>query len=237
IDSSGRIITTGGGITGTVGPPVRSPMETRRYNSDGSLDLSFNGTGFYNFSLTTFPEGSTGVALALDQSGKIIIAGQVIIDNFPTPADVDMIIWRLNVDGTLDTTFNGIGYVRHNNAAGELINPLDEGTSVAIDSFGRIVVAGVSCNNTGFSSCVGGSYQGYSIVVWRYNPDGTQDTTFNSGSHFKIVDSNFQYQNAYTTKYNMKLDSQGRIVIAAGKDIDADGAGDGQNIRVYRLWP
>jgi hypothetical protein len=35
-----------------------------------------------------------------------------------TDSTGDMIVLRFNSDGTLDTTFNGTGYLMHNNAAG-----------------------------------------------------------------------------------------------------------------------
>src|SRR6516164_5233215 len=72
-----------------------------RYNSDGTLDTSFDGTGIV---LTSFNSNAAfGHALALQTDGKIIEAGNFIA-NFRT-RDYDAALARFNADGTLDTTF------------------------------------------------------------------------------------------------------------------------------------
>ena len=71
----------------------------------------------------------------------------------------DMVIRRYNSDGNIDTTFAGVGYVTHNNAAGGNAN--DIGWSVALDAAGRILVCGISKSGAG---------NWYDNVIWRYNP-------------------------------------------------------------------
>ena len=78
-----------------------------------------------------------------------------------------MVIWRYTPDGDLDTTFGTNGIVVHDGAAGQA-NSIDAGRSLAIDSFGRILVVGVSRNTAGNDD----------MVIWRYTPDGDLDTTF-----------------------------------------------------------
>lgn len=203
----------------------------RRYNTNGSLDNSFNGTGIYAFPNGSYL-GTDYLGLARDSSGNIFVAGDVQI----AANDQDMALWKIKSNGVLDTTFNSSGYITHANAAQAVSNPIDLGEGVAVDAFGRIIVSGVSCNNLGYDSCFAVQYKGYSIVIWRYLANGAPDTSFNNGSHFKIVDSNLLHQNVYTTRINLKLDSLGRIVIAAFRDNDAPGTGDGSDLRIYRLW-
>ncbi|MFL7870948.1 MAG: delta-60 repeat domain-containing protein, partial [Anaerolineales bacterium] len=74
------------------------------------------------------------------------------------------IIHPLALDGSLDTTFD---------TDGKVITPIgsshDEGNSVAVQSDGKIVVAGFSYN---------GSNSDFAVV--RYNSDGSLDTTFDT---------------------------------------------------------
>ena len=63
--------------------------------------------------------------------------------------NTDMAVWRFNANGTTDTEFSADGIVMHNSAAGG--NGDDSGNAMAIDSSGRIVVAGSSINSTGNS--------------------------------------------------------------------------------------
>jgi uncharacterized delta-60 repeat protein len=75
-----------------------------RYNSDGSLDASFDGDGL----LTTSFSGSydAAYALALQPDGKLVAAGITsIIGNG------DFALARYNPDGSLDTSFGGDGRV------------------------------------------------------------------------------------------------------------------------------
>ena len=82
-----------------------------------------------------------------------------------------MTVWRLNTNGSLDTTFNSVGYVTHNNAAGG--NSHDAAHSAKVLSDGRIIITGYSRNSTNED-----------MAMWRYNSNGTLDTTFNSLGYF-----------------------------------------------------
>ena len=69
---------------------------------------------------------------------------------------------RYNTDGSLDTTFDSDGVVTTAIGSAD-----DYANSVAIQSDGKIVVAGYSDN---------GSNGDFALV--RYNTDGSLDTTF-----------------------------------------------------------
>ena len=71
--------------------------------------------------------------------------------------------------GELDTSFNGTGFVVHNNAAGGNIH--DEGNSIYVDSNGKIYVTGCSVNRNG----------DLDMVIWRYDEEGKLDKTFGEG--------------------------------------------------------
>ena len=129
----------------------------------GTLDSTFNGTGYVQFTaVKTFEAGG----VEIDSEGRIVVAGSTL----DAVTGYDMALWRYNADGTPDTTFGGgDGYVTVHGTAGG--NNWDKGFDLAIDSNGRLLVAGES-ENAGLKD---------DMVIWRFNGDGTADTTFGTG--------------------------------------------------------
>ncbi len=117
-----------------------------RFNTDGTLDTTFNGTGKLVTRLGLF--GSFVETVAVQGDGKILIGGRSYEYRSQTPHAA---IMRLNTDGSLDTSFNHVGYV---------LTPGGEIYNWAVQPDGRIVATGLK-------------------TIWRYNADGTFDTTFN----------------------------------------------------------
>ena len=70
-----------------------------RYNTDGSLDTTFNGTGRVGVPLYG---GASGVALQSD--GKIVVSGTSYVSG-----GYHFTLFRYNPNGSLDTSFNGTG--------------------------------------------------------------------------------------------------------------------------------
>ena len=142
IQSNGKII-IGGYFTSYNGTPV---INIARINTDGSLDSTFNvGTIIDRYDITTF---------SIQGDGKIIIGG-----DFTIGASSRKNVARLNMNGSVDTTFNvGTG-------AGNKIN------TSAIQSDGKVIIAGLFY-----------TYNGTSINrIARLNTDGSLDKTFNNG--------------------------------------------------------
>lgn len=140
-----------------------------RYNPDGTLDTTFNGTGkvFTAFPfIENGPYGDKAYGVALQEDGKIVVAG------FATNASFyfDIAVARYNTDGTLDTTFNGTGTVTTHNSGFS-----DFGSGVVIQPDGRIVVGGYGTDGATFDS--------FELV--RYNSDGSLDATFNGSGVVK----------------------------------------------------
>lgn len=127
-----------------------------RYNSDGSLDTTFDADG-----IVTTPIGNESDvcnSIAIQTDGKIVVAGESYINS------TDYItVMRYNSDGSLDTTFNTDGIVT------TLVGSSAAAKSVAIQTDGKIVVGGVSH--------VGSTWD---IAVVRYNSDGSLDNTFHT---------------------------------------------------------
>jgi uncharacterized delta-60 repeat protein len=125
----------------------------RVYNTDGSLDNSVV------FSTTALG----GVrAIAVQPDGKILVGG-----NFTRPRSNALTqIFRVNTDGTLDTSFGGSSQTF--STTGGFIN------SIIVQPDGKILLAGININN-GSSTFLGNS-------IVRLNADGTADTSFVQGN-------------------------------------------------------
>jgi len=126
-----------------------------RYNRNGSLDRSFDGDG----KVTTPIRAGDDIAhaLALQPDGKIVVAG----DSFSGSND-DFALARYNSDGSLDTGFHGTGKVTTAIGAGN-----DSASAVAVQSDGKIVVAGYTLS---------GSVPEFALA--RYGPAGSLDRRF-----------------------------------------------------------
>jgi uncharacterized delta-60 repeat protein len=133
-------VTTGGGQVG--GGTFDHGMAVARYDADGTMDTTFNGVGLrtIDFGVSAFASG-----VAIQPDGKILVAGRATTSGFP----IDFALARLNVSGSLDSTFSGDGRLTTDFSSGGTSRN-DFGAAVAIQpSDGRIVVAGSAGGNSG----------------------------------------------------------------------------------------
>ena len=156
-----------------------------RYNPNGSLDTSFNGTGKVTTAIGSVHDRGNSVAIQSD--GKIVVAGYSQNSNY------DFAVVRYNPNGSLDTTFNGTGKVT--TAFG---TSNDVGNSVAVQSDGKIVVAGQT---------IIGSNDDFALV--RYNSNGSLDTNFNGAGKVTTAIGSFGDR-----AHSMAMLSDGKIVVA-----------------------
>lgn len=149
IQSDGKIV---------VGGASNGDFALVRYNSDGSLDNTFNGTGVQT---TDLSNDDYGYGVTLQADGKIILVGNA---NTST-GTVDLTVLRYNVNGSLDSTFNGTGIQTTNFTT----YSSDFGNDVKVQADGKIVVAGYTQ-----------TFSNYEYAVVRYNSDGSLDNSFDS---------------------------------------------------------
>src|SRR6476646_8596292 len=157
-----------------------------RYNSDGSLDTSFNSNGKVTTAVGTGTCKGQGVALHGD--GKIVVVGH----SFNAAGQSCFTVLRYGADGNLDTSFGDSGKVTTTVAKDS------NADSVAMQSDGKIVVAGnafIDRNNNDFG-------------IVRYNANGTLDTTFN-GTGKATADFG-----AHDLGRSVAVHRDGRIVVA-----------------------
>ena len=181
--SDGKIV-VGGYTAGATG----DDWAIARYNTNGTLDSSFDGDGVVT---TSFGSGTDHAhAVAIDVSGNIVVAGYAF-----NGTDTDFAVARYDTNGALDTTFSGAGKDTTAMGAGD-----DEINGLAIDANGKIVVAGQSVSGTSNL-----------FALARYDANGTLDPGFSGdGKATTNVDVGSDAANA------VAIQSDGKIV-AAGR--------------------
>jgi uncharacterized delta-60 repeat protein len=121
-----------------------------RCNSDGSLDNSFGTGGQVVTQVSDANHGNEAYAVKIQSDGKIILVGY---SKFGSLYMSDIALVRYNADGTIDNSFGTNGII---------VTPVstyaDGANSVAIQSDGRIVIAGYTLGPNN-----------YDIVLVRYD--------------------------------------------------------------------
>jgi uncharacterized delta-60 repeat protein len=163
--------------------------------SGGDLDYSFGNSGRVT---TDFPDGEgDALAVAIYPGGKILAAGSV-----EGQKRIKFALVRYNGDGSLDPTFGSGGWVTT-----DLGQPVNQATSMAIQSDGKIVVAGYTALSTGV-------FLTADFALVRYNTDGTLDPTFGSGG---IVHTDFHGGEDHA--WAVAIQSDGHIVAAGTVEV------------------
>jgi uncharacterized delta-60 repeat protein len=173
IQSNGKIVAAGSAAdtSGDV------DFALARYNTNGDLDASFGGNG----KVTTGFGGSEAIyAMAVQSDGKIVVAGYSYANS-----DYDLIVARYNTNGTLDTTFG-------NN--GRRITPFggdDRAFALALQSNGKIVLAGFSVSPAGDSDFALARYTTAGDLDTGFDADGKVTTGFggDDGAHAIAIQS------------------------------------------------
>jgi len=129
-----------------------------RLNTDGSLDTTFNASGY----VLTQSYYAEGTAISFTTDGHIVVTGDQV-NTIGSP--VELSVWRYNADGTSDNSFGNGGQI----------------TDSAIEDSSYMVC--VPALQSDGALLVGCTQDGVGIwTMTRFMPDGTLDTSFgNSG--------------------------------------------------------
>ncbi|MDZ4405653.1 MAG: hypothetical protein U1A53_23535, partial [Prosthecobacter sp.] len=179
LQSDGKIV--------VAGQAAAADFAVARYNPDGTLDTTFNGTGKVTTNIRGTDDNGRGVALQSD--GKIVVVGSS--SDGGNRSDVTLV--RYNTDGTLDTSFGQAG-------TGKIVTTIAGGSSagsVAVQADGKIVVAGDAIYST------------LDFVVLRYNGDGTLDNSFGVGGLMST-----DLSGTHDVMNGMVLQGDGKIVVS-----------------------
>jgi uncharacterized delta-60 repeat protein len=184
----GEAYPTGGG----------SDLMVLRFRPNGTLDPSFSGDGRLVLDVAGGEDTAWGAQLL--GNGKILGIGTA-----NTAADDPRVgVFRINANGTMDSTFSGDG------VAAIQLGPVNEyGRGIFRRSDGKLVAL-AEANH------VEGPGTDKQIVTMRLNPNGTLDTTFGGGDG-KVFTNSGADQFSF---YDVVRRSNGRMVLAGDGDGD-----------------
>ncbi|EKD41504.1 MAG: FG-GAP repeat-containing protein [uncultured bacterium] len=185
IQSDGKILVGGSGN-------LSREEVLARYNTDGSLDTSFGTDGFVAQSVSNI---DSAIKIFIQSDGKIITLVSTSFQGFqqgeddsPCSAAGNYSLVRFSGEGVLDTSFgtNGIAAIRY-------------GNDLALQSDGKFVLAGYSCNGTDDD-----------FAVERYDTNGSLDTSFGTNG-------------SISTHFGFSFDQANALIIQADGKIIAGG--------------
>jgi uncharacterized delta-60 repeat protein len=169
-----------------------------RFNADGTPDTTFGGgDGWLTQDFFGFGDTAWGVAVEPDN--------QIVVTGVATGSTAEIAVVRYNVDGSVDTTFDGDGRNIINVFGGA-----DFGSETKIQSDGKIIIVGGSVQP--------GSYRRFVLV--RLDTDGTLDTSFDSDG---IATADF---GAKAWGKDVEIQSDGKYVV--GGFLDTQPLGEDQ---------
>jgi uncharacterized delta-60 repeat protein len=142
-------------VVGTTTQSFSLEFAIAKFDRFGKRDRSFDGDGLRRLNL----QGLSSIAAdaLVDTQGRLNLIGQHTKNG---ERYADFALARLNSNGSLDTTFNGVGYAI-TDASGFRTN--DGATSLAIDSSGNIYVGG-------FIQSVSNNWLESAVI--KYSPNG-----------------------------------------------------------------
>jgi uncharacterized delta-60 repeat protein len=165
-----------------------------RYNANGSLDTTFDSDGLALISSFYYWERPSARAVVVQPDGRIVVAAGL--------QSAEVVLVRLNADGSLDTSFDLDGIARPR---------YGQPFALALQPDGKIIEAGQA-------------YGGFSVVVSRVNPDGTSDTSFAGDGTAEVNFLSFDPVAVYSAALSVQIQANGKIVAA--------GVGDGNTLHM-----
>ena len=158
-----------------------------RFTAAGVADNTFGTSGKVTTDLPTTQAYEQGNALAIQLDNKIVVAARVT-----NPSPVLYCIIRYSANGVLDNTFGTNGYTTVN-----FNSNFDEPKAIAVQSDGKIVVAGATLN---------GTVREFAIA--RLTKTGALDNTFDGDGKVTTVIGTKAFGEA------IALQPDGKIVVA-----------------------
>ena len=151
----GRIVAAGYSKSGS-----NDIFAVARYNTDGTPDTTFHGTGWVTTPVGTLE--SIAQAVLVQPDGKVVAVGW----GSSGPGAPFFALVRYNIDGTSDTGFGSLGI-----ATSAVGASYAQAWGAALQPDGKILAGGDTYNSSG------------RFALARFNTNGTPDGTFGTGGY------------------------------------------------------
>jgi uncharacterized delta-60 repeat protein len=171
-------------VAGSVRAAGTDDFAVARLTTSGSLDTTFNGTGLVTvpFSIGSF-SGADATGVVVQPNGEIVVVGNAVAGTSSSTSSgqlTNIAVARLNVNGTLDTSFNSTGELTFSYDLGGTNN--DTASAVTLEGT-QIVIAGTS--TVRFSQNDVPEID--NLTVSRLNSNGSFDTSFNGTGKYNVA--------------------------------------------------
>ena len=167
-----------------------------RWNADGTLDNTFGASGKVQID---FGADSTAWSVTIQPDGKVLVGGRVLINQS------DVLLVRLNTNGTLDTTFDNDGY------ASADFGMFDHAYKIFVRN-NKIITVGVTT-----------LFPAGDFLIARFNMDGSLDTSFGTNGSVKtsINNNDFTYSAAFAPDGKLVIGGYTQFSGVQGQDFAA----------------
>jgi len=192
IQPDGRIVLAGSQLQSSENTLIA------RLLPDGTLDQSFNGSGWLNLSLSEWIDQIGDIALLPD--GKLLVVGSV---SEAIGADYEIFAVRLMQDGSFDNSFGTSGIARFDVGTGS-----DFANVLVLQPDGKYIIGGGFNNNSTTAN------EDFGLL--RINHNGSLDLTF--GTNGTVTT---EIGSSYERIVDMALQDDGKLMVAGTARIGA----------------
>ncbi len=189
LQKDGKILVTGYMTNGT-----DNDLMVVRYNEDGTLDTGFGTNGAFIYDGGHGNDG--GYAIAVQPDDKILVAG-----DSSNGSDSDVLIIRLNANGSPDPNFASNGVYTYDGG-----NGYDAAIDILVQSDGKIVMCGSYSNGTDND-----------LLIICLNANGVPETTF--GDNGVVI---YNVGTSHDFGLRLTVQNDGKILVAGGSDNGTD---------------
>jgi len=193
--SDGRILLAGGEGHSPSPGVFTGYLTAAVFNADGSPDASFGG-GRVTIPLSGYmPEA---MAIVEQADGKFVLAGRARTSG---SAYYDVVMARLNADGSVDTSYGSDGILRTRVSSFD-----DFVTDAVLLPDGKVMVSLYTWTGTGATAT-------RDFGIARFNTDGTLDSSFGTTGLVALA-----LGTADDISYDLELQSDGKLVVSGSSE-------------------
>ena len=232
IQTDGKIVS--GGVNTPLPQPASSQnLSVSRFNTNGSIDTTFNSLGIVQgwLIIPNLPSYNNNFArgIGINSVGQIIISSSIIKLSFETCFGVAAVISSGILSGTLDNSFGTLGQtILDLSPTYNLTAPLfSNGTNaLALQSDNKIVITGGFINTTTFA-------EGFSLA--RFDTNGALDLTFGLAGVGYILSDLISSIIDNEIGYSVAIQTVGKVLVG-GTVINSEDSGSNRYFILARYF-